>query len=135
VFVVEHRNTLGQSDVANVQAVTDRDVGDIDVDVVGDSGRIEAEMRLVHDLLENAARVSNAFRDADEAERNADSHLFTGDELLEIDVEHLPLEWMPLDLADQRARHFAVDGQLDNSARRVHRAEELVEVAGIEGKR
>ena len=102
--VVEHRDALGQREIADVEAVADRERRDVDVDVIRDVRRIDAEVHLVHRLLEDAARVANALRDAGEAKRDADRDLLARDELLEVDVQDVALERVALDLADQRLR-------------------------------
>ena len=128
--VVEHHHALGKLDVANVEAVSDRQRGDVDVDVIGNDRRIDANVHLVHRLLEDAARVANALGDADEAQRNADGDLLAGDELLEVDVEDVALERVALDLADERLRDvLPPTRELDDRARRRDLAQELVDVA------
>ena len=68
---------------------------------------------------------------------NADAHgdLLAGHELLEVDVEDVALDRMPLDLADQRARRGAVHRELDDGAGRRDRAEELLDLARFERER
>ena len=53
--LVEHRHALRQLEVADVQIVSDRQRRHVDVDVIGDLRRVDAEVHLVHRLLENAA--------------------------------------------------------------------------------
>ena len=116
-------------------AVADRQRRDVDVDVVGNRRRIDAEVHLVHRLLEDAARVANAVGRAGEPERDADGDLLAGDELLEVDVDDAAVDRMALDLANQRLRHFAVDAELDDRAAGRELAEQLFDFAGVDRER
>ena len=73
-------------------AVADRERRDVDVDVIRDVRRIDAEVHLVHRLLEDATRVANAVGRAGETQRDADGDLLARHQLLEIDVQDVALE-------------------------------------------
>ena len=115
--------------------VTDDQVRDVDVDVVWDVRRIDFDLDVAHHLLEDAAAKADAFGHAVQHERNADGDLLAGNQFLEVDMQHVPLERVALDLADQRARALAVDVQLDDGAAGGDAAEKLFQVAARYGER
>src|SRR5262249_16948596 len=118
----------------NVETVADGQRRHVDLDVAGDRRRIDAKMHLVHRLFENTAGIADAVRSADEAERYADGDLFTGDELLEIDVNDAAVHWVTLNLANERLRDGAVDGQLDDGTARRELSKKLLHLAGVDGE-
>jgi hypothetical protein len=66
-------------------------------------------LAVAHHLVEGAA-CPHALRRADEDDRNLDAHLLPGDELLEVHMQYVTLDGVPLDLADQRPGGPAVHG-------------------------
>ena len=89
----------------------------------------------MQDLLEERAAEAHALGNADEHERDLDGDLLAGDELLEVDVQDLLLERVPLDLADQRLGRRAAERELDDGAAGGDLREELLELARGERER
>src|SRR5207248_3176646 len=132
--IVENLDAFRNLDVAHVQRVTNHHVGDVELDTVGDVGRIDFDLQLTQSLIENTALEADAFRDTVQNYRNADCHLLTGNERLEVDVQNLPLDRMALDLANQCLCSSSVEGDLDDSCLCLNVAEQLVEIASVEGQ-
>ena len=111
-------------------------VGDVDFDVIRDVRRDRPRSRARHHLIEHAAvererlpdmpmRTIGMFTD----------DLLAGHQLLEVDVQDLPLERVTLDLADQRPRRLPVDIELDDCALGRDVLEELLELARVDRER
>ena len=119
-----------------MDAVSDRQRRDVDVDVIGNDRRIDANVHLVHRLLEDAARVANAVGRADEAQRDADGDLLAGDQLLEIDVEDLALERDGAGSRGSACRAVVPSTrELDDGAAAEICVEQLLDVARVERER
>src|SRR5687767_12680922 len=102
--------------------------------MAGDIHRIDLDRHLAHDLLDRAA-VLHARGGSDQVNRHVHGDLLTGDELLKVDVQHLALERMALNLANERLGGATAKVELDDGRPRRDRAEQLLELARIEGER
>src|SRR5205085_7189015 len=68
-------------------------------------------------------------------QRYAHGGLLAGDQLLKVEMQHIPLDGMPLNLANQRACGPTVEAQLDHRAGRGDGREEPVDFARVDGER
>ena len=104
-------------------------LGDVDLDVIRDVSRVDPDLELSHRLVEHATVHSHAGGNAHEQDREADYHLLSGNQLLEVDVQHAAADRVPLDLANQRTRHRAIDRQLNHRVLGGELFEQSLEVA------
>jgi hypothetical protein len=111
--------------------VADGERRDVDVDPVGDVGRVGRDLELARDLLEEAALVAHALGNADERERDAHRDPLAGDQLLEVDVDERAAHRVALDLADERAHRGAAERELEHR-RGGDALEREAEGAGVE---
>src|SRR3954465_13517776 len=102
VGVVEDGELL-RLDVAHEERVPDGQRGDVEVDVLGDVGRQDLDLQLAQRVVEHAAEVPDAVRDADQADGHLERDGFVGPDLVEVEVDDVArAERVPLDLADER---------------------------------
>src|SRR5581483_10745588 len=72
---------------------------------------------------------------ADEDDRDAHDDQLARDQFLEVDVEKLALERMPLNFTDQRPRSLPADRELDHRVLGRDMLEQLLEIARIDRER
>ena len=92
---------LGIAQIAHVERLADDQQGDVELDPVGNVFGEHLDLDFAGDLVEHAAGVAHAVRGAHEVHRNLEPDLLVRVDFVEIDVDDVGADRVPLNLANQ----------------------------------